>query len=105
MKFGARAKDKLKGGGDNLAASEIEQVVAVVPGVREAAVVAKKHPMLDEVPVVFIIPQDGVEKLPANRHDKVMAPYRNSLADFTVLLVIRSVDEIQRSTVEKVRTA
>ena len=105
LKFGDRAKDMLKVGGENVAASEIEQVVAVVPGVREAAVVAKKHPMLDEVPVVFIIPQGGVEKLPANLHDKVMAACRNSLADFKVPREIRFVDEMPRSTLEKVAKA
>ena len=67
----------LKVGGENVAASEIEQVIAVVPGVREAAVVAKKHPMLDEVPVVFIIPQAGVDGAPPDLHDTVMAACRN----------------------------
>src|SRR5918996_402599 len=80
IKFGDRTKDMLKVGGENVAASEIEQVIAMVPGVREAAVVAKKHPMLDEVPVVFIIPADGVERAPKDLHDKVMAACRNALA-------------------------
>jgi crotonobetaine/carnitine-CoA ligase len=105
MKFGDRAKDMLKVGGENVAASEIEQVIAVVPGVREAAVVAKKHPMLDEVPVVFIIPQAGVERAPPDLHDKVMAACRSSLADFKVPREIRFVDEMPRSTLEKVAKA
>ena len=105
IKFGDRAKDMLKVGGENVAASEIEQVVAVVPGVREAAVVAKKHPMLDEVPVVFIIPQAGVAKLPADLHDTVMAACKNALADFKVPREIRFVDDMPRSTLEKVAKA
>jgi carnitine-CoA ligase len=95
----------LKVGGENVAASEIEQVIAVVSGVREAAVVAKKHPMLDEVPVVFIIPQSGVGKLPQDLHDNVMSACRSNLADFKVPREIRSVDEMPRSTLEKVAKA
>jgi crotonobetaine/carnitine-CoA ligase len=105
VKFGDRAKDMLKVGGENVAASEIEQVISVIPGVREAAVVAKKHPMLDEVPVVFIIPQDGVAKLPADLHDTVMKACRNALADFKVPREIRFVDDMPRSTLEKVAKA
>ncbi|MFQ3457828.1 AMP-binding protein [Bradyrhizobium sp. UFLA01-814] len=105
IKFGDRSKDMLKVGGENVAASEIEQVIAVVPGVREAAVVAKRHPMLDEIPVVFIIPQAGVAKLPADLHDNVMTACRSGLADFKVPRDIRFVDEMPRSTLEKVAKA
>jgi carnitine-CoA ligase len=105
VKFGDRAKDMLKVGGENVAASEIEQVIAVVPGVREAAVVAKKHPMLDEVPVVFIIPHAGVAQAPAELHDTVMAACRSALADFKVPHEIRFVDEMPRATLEKVAKA
>jgi carnitine-CoA ligase len=105
IKFGDRAKDMLKVGAENVAASEIEQVIAIVPGVREAAVVGKKHPMLDEVPVVFIIPQAGIDALPQDLHDKVMAACRSALADFKVPREIRFVDELPRSTLEKVAKA
>jgi carnitine-CoA ligase len=105
LKFGDRAKDMLKVGGENVAASEIEQVIAVVPGVREAAVVAKKHPMLDEVPVVFIIPHAGVAAVPAELHDNIMTACRSALADFKLPREIRFVDEMPRSTLEKVAKA
>jgi crotonobetaine/carnitine-CoA ligase len=105
IKFGDRSKDMLKVGGENVAASEIEQIIITVPGVREAAVVAKKHPMLDEVPVVFIIPHAGTKQAPATLHDDVMVACRKALADFKVPHEIRMVDDLPRSTLEKVAKA
>lgn len=99
IRFADRAKDMLKVGGENVAASEIEQVIVGVAGVQEVAVVAKKHPMLDEVPVVFIIPQAGA---PEDLQDKVLAACRSALADFKIPREIRIIDEMPRSTLEKV---
>jgi crotonobetaine/carnitine-CoA ligase len=68
-------------------------------------VVGKPHPMLDEVPVAFIIPQAGVAALPNDLHDTIMAACCKGLADFKVPREIRFVDEMPRSTLEKVAKA
>jgi len=105
IRFGDRAKDMLKVGGENVAASEIEQVIITVPGVQEVAVVAKKHPMLDEVPVAFIIPRGGVDNAPPSLSEDVMAACRKALADFKHPHECRLVDDLPRSTLEKVAKA
>jgi crotonobetaine/carnitine-CoA ligase len=102
IQFGDRNKDMLKGGGENVAASEIERVILLVPGVRECAVVAKKHPMLDEVPVAFVLP---AEPAPAGLRDEIAAACAVQLADFKRPREIRLVDDLPRVTLEKVAKA
>jgi crotonobetaine/carnitine-CoA ligase len=102
IRFGDRTKDMLKVGGENVAASEIERVIAAVAGVHECAVVARKHRMLDEVPVVFVLPTPGA---PADLAERVTAACVAQLADFKRPHEVRLVTELPRSTLEKVAKA
>ncbi len=110
LQFGDRSKDMLKVGGENVAASEIERVVMQVPGVFECAVVAKKHPMLDEVPVLFVRPfPEFTARLdsPQNRalKERAAAACVAQLADFKRPVEIRLVEDFPRSTLEKIAKA
>ena len=102
IQFGDRDKDMLKVGGENVAASEIERVILLVPGVHECAVVAKKHPMLDEVPVVFVLPNLDA---PPDLSQRVAEACLSQLADFKQPREIRMVSELPRSTLEKIAKA
>lgn len=100
--FADRAKDMLKVGGENVAASEIEQAIARIPGVAEVAVVAMPHAMLDEVPAAFVIPAaDAPDDLAA----RINAACAQSLAAFKRPRLVRLVDSFPRSTLEKVAKA
>jgi crotonobetaine/carnitine-CoA ligase len=99
--FVERAKDMLKIGGENVAASEIERVIAGVPGVREVAVAGKSHPMLDEVPVAFVVVSAYSEDL----LERIAAACTLSLANFKRPAEIRLVEDLPRSTLNKVSKA
>jgi acyl-CoA synthetase (AMP-forming)/AMP-acid ligase II len=54
LSFYGRVKDMLKVGGENVAAVEIEALVAQHEAVKMVEVVGVPHPRLDEVPVAFV---------------------------------------------------
>lgn len=98
LRFADRAKDMLKVGAENVAASEIEAVIAAVPGVGEVAVVGRPHPMLDEVPVAFVIAPAPGDALRA----AIFAACQHELAGFKVPVDIMFLDEFPRAELNKV---
>lgn len=106
IRFSDRDKDMLKVGGENVAASEVEAVIAAIDGVAEVAVVGKPHPMLDEVPVAFIRPMPSLPD--AARRDlagRVAEACGAALADFKCPREVLLIDEFPRAVLNKIAKA
>ncbi|MGV0794987.1 class I adenylate-forming enzyme family protein [Mycolicibacterium sp. XJ1819] len=56
-----RAKDLIIRGGENIYPKEIEAAVYQLPGIAEAAVVGRRHPVYGEEPVLFVSLTPGTE--------------------------------------------
>lgn len=106
IQFADRAKDMLRVGGENVAASEIETVILSVAGIGEAAVVGRKDRMLDEVPVAFVAAARpapaGVDSRAEALIARVEAACKTALADFKRPREIHVVDSLPRGNLEKV---
>ncbi|VTZ26800.1 AMP-dependent synthetase and ligase [Methylocella tundrae] len=106
IRFAERDKDMLKVGGENVASSEVERVIAAIEGIIEVAVVGKPHPMLDEVPVAFIrlspdVPDDARSML----IERVHAACASALADFKRPHDLIIIDEFPRAVLDKIAKA
>jgi acyl-CoA synthetase (AMP-forming)/AMP-acid ligase II len=78
LHFLGRLKDVIKTAGVNVAAAEIEAVLRQHPAVREAYVVAVRHPTRGENPAAFVIPDGPVDA------DELIAFCRERLASYKV---------------------
>lgn len=106
IRFADRARDMLKVGGENVASSEIERVIAGIEGVAEVAVVARPHPMLDEVPVAFVRTEAPLAGLPHGEVSaRVLAACRARIADFKQPREVHVVEDFPRANVEKIAKA
>lgn len=106
ISFVERQGDMLKVGGENVAAIEVERVVAGVPGVEEVAVVAAPDPMLDEVPVAFVLVDSAVAPAEFDAiRTRIREACDHELSSFKVPREIYVVEELPRVTLEKVAKA
>ena len=106
LKFADRKKDMLKVAGENVASSEIERVINGVAGIAECAVVARPHPMRDEVPVAFVrVDEAFADRDAAFVAGQVLDACRAMLADFKVPWEVHVVDDFPRVNLGKIAKA
>jgi carnitine-CoA ligase len=103
LQFVSRAKDMLKVGGENVAAGEIERVLAGVTGITGAAVVGRPDPVLDEVAVAFVTVRPGTDEDAVRRDAIEVCTAR--LADFKVPRDVFVVAELPESLLGKIAKA
>ena len=96
--FNGRNKDMMRIGAENVAESEIERVILSVGGISDVAVVGRPDPMLDEVPVAFVMPFAEDPELTA----RITAACEKQLADFKRPRDIVIVNELPRVTLGKI---
>jgi fatty-acyl-CoA synthase/long-chain acyl-CoA synthetase len=89
LMFHGRFKDMLKVGGENVAAAEVEAVLARHPSVRLAQVIGLPDDRLEEVPAAYIEREEGAEAT----EEELIAFARDQIASFKVPRHVRFIDE------------
>lgn len=99
--FHGRFKDMLKVGGENVAAAEVEAVLAAHPAVRLAQIVGLPDKRLAEIPAAFVECHAGQHVTP----DELISFVNQRIASFKVPRHIRFIDEwpMSASKIQKFR--
>ncbi|CAL9612529.1 2-succinylbenzoate--CoA ligase [Streptomyces sp. enrichment culture] len=95
-----RASELIIRGGENIHPSEVEAVLRRLPGVADAAVAGRPHPVLGEVPVGYLVPAPGSG---APDRGAVLAACRAELSPSKVPAELYEVADIPRTASGKVR--
>ncbi|WKA59347.1 AMP-binding protein [Planococcus shenhongbingii] len=97
--FVDRIKDMFKRAGENVAANEVESVIADYPGVYEVAVVSIPDEIRDEAIKAFVILQEHAEVA----EEELIEHCRTRLAKFKVPDMIEFVEDFPRTSVGKIQ--
>lgn len=94
-----RKKDLIIRGGENIASREVEDILATLPGVREAAVVGAPHPSLGEQVCAFLVtmPDADVSLATIDAHFRAWGVARQKTPERIVL-----IDDLPRNAAGKV---
>lgn len=93
LMFHGRFKDMLKVGGENVAAAEVEAVLAAHPAVRLAQVVGLPDARLAEIPAAFVETEGPIDASPQDFEAELIAFVGKRIASFKVPRHIRVIDE------------
>ncbi|MEU6736573.1 SDR family NAD(P)-dependent oxidoreductase [Streptomyces physcomitrii] len=93
LRITGRLKELIIRGGENMHPAEIEDVLRESPEVADAAVVARPHTRLGEVPVAYLVPRPG-HRLPVAA---LVRRLRERLAYFKVPAELRLTGRIPRT--------
>ncbi|MFD4561895.1 beta-ketoacyl synthase N-terminal-like domain-containing protein, partial [Streptomyces sp. NPDC058469] len=95
-----RVKELIIRGGVNINPSEVERVLLARPDIADAAVVGRRHDVLGEVPVAFVVPgPDGVDTA------RALAACRERLSGFKVPDEIYPTASLPRTASGKIARA
>ncbi|WP_262063240.1 type I polyketide synthase [Streptomyces sp. STR69] len=95
-----RVKELIIRGGVNINPSEVERVLLARPDIVDAAVVGRRHDVLGEVPVAFVVPgPDGVDT------ERALAACRERLSGFKVPDEVYPTESLPRTASGKIARA
>jgi carnitine-CoA ligase len=97
--FVDRMKDMIKRAGENVAANEVESVLADHPAVYESAVIGIPDEIRDEAIIAYVILREDAEAI----GDELLSYCRERLAKFKVPDSILFVDDFPRTSVGKIQ--
>ncbi|WP_378213784.1 class I adenylate-forming enzyme family protein [Aquicoccus sp. G2-2] len=93
-----RKKDMIISGGENIASSELERVLYMMPEIAEAAVIAQPDERWGEVPLAVVVLRDGV----ALDYEQLLAFCREHLAGFKCPKAMQVQDSLPRNPSGKI---